>query len=177
MTDRASLASGSNRAAVTLGRIAAPFGVKGWVKVQSFTEPQEGLLGYRQWHVDVPGAGPRVLHPVEGRRHGHLLAVRLDGVASREAAAGLRNCDVRVPREDLPDPGPGQYYWADLVGLAVETTDGVGLGRVDHFVETPANPVMVVIGERERWLPLVPRHLKQVDLAAGRVVVDWDPDF
>ena len=102
---------------------------------------------------------------------------RLDGVNDRDAAAALSHCEVCVPREELPPAGPGQYYWADLVGLEVVTTQGEPLGRLDHIVETPGNPVMVVAGDRERWLPLVPRHLKSVDLEAGRIVVDWDPDF
>jgi 16S rRNA processing protein RimM len=162
---------------VVLGRIAGPFGVKGWVKVKSYTEPVEGILGYRDWHVSVPGAGPRTLRPIEGRRHGKLVVARLDGVDDRDAAAELVHCEISVPRGDLPPTGERQHYMADLEGLEVLTIDGQVLGRLDHFVETGANPVMVVIGERERWLPLVPHCLKGVDLAAGRIVVDWDPDF
>jgi 16S rRNA processing protein RimM len=162
---------------VVLGQFAGPFGVKGWVKVKSYTEPVEGILGYRDWHVSVPGAGPRTLRPIEGRRHGKLVVARLDGVDDRDAAAVLVDCEISVPRGDLPPTGERQHYMADLEGLEVLTTDGHVLGRLDHFVETGANPVMVVMGERERWLPLVPHCLKAVDLAAGRIVVDWDPDF
>lgn len=169
--------SGPAARGVTLGHIAGPFGVKGWVKVKSYTEPEEGILGYREWRVHVPHGGTRTLRPVEGRRHGKLVVARLDGVNDREAAAALSHCEVSVPRGELPPAGERQYYRADLVGLEVVATDGRPLGRVDHFVETPANPVMVVRGEREHWLPLVPRHLKSVDLDAGRIVVDWDPDF
>jgi 16S rRNA processing protein RimM len=162
---------------VTLGRIAGPFGVKGWVKVKSYTEPEEGILGYRAWQVSLPRGGARVLRPLEGRRHGRMVVARLEGVEDRDAAAALAGHEVSVPRSELPPAGERQYYWADLVGLDVVTLQGEPLGRVDHFVETPGNPVMVVTGERERWLPLVPRHLKSVDLAARRVVVDWDADF
>jgi 16S rRNA processing protein RimM len=162
---------------VVLGRIAGPFGVRGWVKVKSYTEPAEGILGYRDWHVSVPGSGPRRLSPVEGRRHGELVVARLAGIDDRDAAAALVHCEISVPRGDLPPTGERQYYLADLEGLEVLTIDGQVLGRLDHFVETGANPVMVVKGERERWLPLVPSCLKEVDLAAGRIVVDWDPDF
>lgn len=162
---------------VTLGRILGAFGVKGWVKVKSYTEPAEGILQYREWHVGVPHGDDRILRPLEGRRHGRLVVARLDGVDDRDGAAALAQCDVSVPRSELPPAGDHQYYWADLLGLEVVTTQGEPLGRVDHFVETPANPVMVVKGERERWLPLVPRHLKAVDLEARRVVVDWEADF
>ena len=177
MTATPSGPAGPGAPGVTLGRITGPFGVKGWVKVKSYTEPEEGILRYREWHVDVPRGGRRILRPLEGRRHGTAVVARLEGVDDREAAAALGHCDVSVPRSALPPLAEGEYYRADLVGLEVVTTEGHPLGRVDHFVETPANPVMVVMGERERWLPLVARHLRKVDLDAGRIVVDWDPDF
>jgi len=177
VTDTPSGPAGPGAPGVTLGRIAGPFGVKGWVKVKSYTEPQEGILRYREWHVDVPRAGRRVLRPLEGRPHGQVVVARLEGVDDRDAAAALSHCDVSVPRSALPPVADGQYYRADLIGLDVVTTDGHPLGRLDHFVETPANPVMVVMGDRERWLPLVPQHLRSVDLDARRIVVDWDPDF
>ena len=181
MTSRAATGSpgpdGPAAPGVTLGQVTGPFGIKGWVKVKSYTEPEEGILSYRAWHVELPRAGARVLRPLEGRRHGRLIVARIEGVDDRDAAAALAHCEISVPRSELPPAGEGQYYWADLVGLEVYTTGGEPLGRVDHFVETPGNPVMVVSGEREHWLPLVPRHLKAVDLEAGRIVVDWDPDF
>ncbi len=86
--------------------------------------------------------------------------------------------DVGLPRAELPAPAPGEYYWDDLVGCRVVTEADVELGVVTHFHDFPAAPVMAVRGtDRERWVPLVPRHLKQVDLDARRVVVDWDPEF
>ena len=177
MTDAPSGPAGPDAPGVTLGRIAGPFGVKGWVKVRSYTEPEEGILRYREWHVELPRGGRRILRPLEGRRHGDVVVARLEGVDDRDAAASLGRCDVSVPRSALPPLAEGQYYRADLVGLEVVTMEGHPLGRLDHFVETPANPVMVVLGDRERWLPLVSRHLKSVDLDARRIVVDWDPDF
>ena len=177
MTVEPSGPAGADPRAVTLGTIAGPFGVRGWVKVKSYTEPREEILRYPEWRVKLPRGGRRTLKPLEGRRHGNLVVVRLEGVDDRDAAAGLTHCEVTVPRSELPPLGGGEFYWADLEGLEVVTVEGVALGRLDHFVETPANPVMVVVGERERWLPLVPQHLKKVDLEAGRIVVDWDPDF
>jgi 16S rRNA processing protein RimM len=161
---------------VTLGRLHGAFGVHGWVKVRSYTDPPEAILGYPVWRLQSP-TGERELKPLDGHRHGEGLVARIEGIADRDAAALLGGHDIAVLRSEMPPPGPGQYYWDDLLGQQVETLDGTALGRLDHIVEGPANAVMVVIGERERWIPLVPQHLKQVDLATGRLVVDWDPDF
>jgi len=84
---------------------------------------------------------------------------------------------IEVRREELPPAGPREHYLADLVGLEVRNQAGARLGRVDHFVDTPANAVMVVKGEREYWVPAVPRHLLAVERSEGRIVVDWPEDF
>lgn len=177
MTGDPSGPAGPDDPGVTLGQIAGPFGVRGWVKVKSYTEPVEDILRFPAWQTKLPGGGTRVLKPLEGRRHGEMVVARLEGVVDRDEAGRLARCDVSVPRSALPPLPAGEHYRADLEGLDVLTTTGVVLGRLDHFVETPANAIMVVIGERERWLPLVPQYVKSVDLAARRIVVDWDPDF
>ncbi len=169
--------AGGSEPRVTLGQIGSPFGVQGWVKVNSYTEPVDEILDFPAWHLRVRGGEFRVLRLAEGRRHGDGLVARLEGVTDRDEAARLTLCDITVPRGALPPLASGEHYRADLEGLEVVTTEGVVLGRLDHFVETPANAVMVVLGAREHWIPLVRPHLRSVDLAAGRVVVDWDPDF
>jgi 16S rRNA processing protein RimM len=162
---------------IVLGRIAGPFGVRGWVKLQSFTEPPEQILGFARWRVTLAGGGSRELVPLEGRRHGKGLVVRLEGILDRDAAAALARPELWIERRELPALARGEYYRADLVGLEVVNLEEHRLGRVDHFLDLPANPVMVVCGEREHWVPLVPKHLRRVDLGRGRIVVDWDPDF
>lgn len=160
-----------------LGRILGPFGVRGWVKLQSYTEPPEQILEFPRWRVTAPAGAVRELVPLEGRRHGKGLVARLEGIADRDLAAALARNELWVERQELPALNQGQYYRADLVGLEVVDQAERRLGQVDHFVDLPANAVMVVKGEREHWVPLVPKHLRQVDLARGRIVVDWDPDF
>jgi len=162
---------------IVLGRISGPFGVRGWVKVASFTEPPEQILGFSCWHVALPAGGSRELRPLEGRRHGKGLVARIEGIADRDDAMALARGELWIERRELPALGAGEFYRADLVGLEVVNQEARPLGRVDHFLDLPANPVMVVSGEREHWVPLVPRHLRSVDLERGRVVVDWDPDF
>ena len=158
---------------VELGRIGAPFGVQGWVKVQSFTEPPDELLQFRRWTLRLPEQ-PRVEHRLlEGHWQGRGLVARLEGIEDRNAAERLRGASVEVPRRKLPDPGERQFYQADLIGLAVKSLEGQRLGVVEYFVDTPAHTVMVVRGEREHWVPATPQHLRRVDLAGGTIEVDW----
>jgi 16S rRNA processing protein RimM len=178
MTDAPGPAAGAERM-VILGRLAAPWGVKGWIRVHSYTDPPAAILSYPVWRLAGPGGGWETIHVLEGRPHGggRDLVVALEGVSNPEDARRYVSRDVGLPRAELPAPGPGEYYWDDLVGCQVTTVDGVELGVVTHFHDFPAGPVMAVRGpERERWVPLE-RHLKRVDLDARRVVVDWDPEF
>jgi 16S rRNA processing protein RimM len=114
-----------------------------------------------------------------GRAHGKILVARLEGCDDRDAAEALVGYEIQVPRSRLPDDlAPGEYYWADLVGLRVETLGGVELGRIARLFETGANDVIVVEGKRERLLPYVWQQVvREVDLGAGVMRVDWDPDF
>ena len=165
----------TDRSAVVLGRIGAPFGVQGWVKVNSYTDPPEGIVNYASWELVRAGQAER-RKVLDWKRAGRAVAVRLEGVGSREAAQGLTGCEVRVDRSELPPTAPGEYYWHDLVGLEAVNRDGVPLGRVTEVLELPAHPVLVLAGERERLVPLVRERLVSVDIAAGRMTLDWHPD-
>lgn len=164
-----------DRGVVVLGRIGAPFGLDGWVRVQSYTDPVEGIAGYREWDLDRGGSLGRVA-VLDWKRAGQGVAVRLEGIASREAAQGLTGAEVRVERARLPPAGPGEAYWHDLVGLEAVTPEGVELGRVSGILDLPAHPVLVIEGERERLVPLVRERLVAVDVDGGRVTLDWHPD-
>ena|SRR6056297_1591205 len=162
---------------VVLGKVTGLFGVRGWVKLWSYTDPARNLLDYRDIELGQGGAW-RKTRLVEGRPHGEGLVGRFEGAADRDSAAALVGAELAVPRERLPATGEGEYYWADLVGLEVVNREGVGLGRVERMMATGANDVMVVSGERERLLPFLPgRFVDEVDLDGGRIVVDWDPEF
>jgi 16S rRNA processing protein RimM len=157
-----------------LGRIGAPFGVKGWVHVDSYTDPTDGILDYEQWTLRL-GSGERVEYQlVEGHPHTDRLVARLEGIEDRDRAAALRGAVIEVDRAELPPTGEREYYQADLLGLPVRNLEGAVLGKVSYFADTPTGPMMVVgEGPREYWIPAVPRHLTKVDLAAGLVLVDW----
>lgn len=162
---------------IIIGRIVGVYGVLGWVKIHSYTRPQQGVFGYHQWLVGRPGQWqPAEL--ADWRRHGKSWLAKLEGVAGRDQARVYSGCDIAIPRASLPPLPAGEYYWADLMGLRVQTLEGVDLGRVDHLLETGGNDVLVVIGERERLIPFVPgRDVVMVDLDAALIRVDWDPQF
>jgi len=163
------------RPPVVLGRIGAPHGLAGWVKVHSFTEPLEGIVNYSPWEL-ARGASLGRRAVLEWKRAGSGIAVRLEGVGTREEAQALTGAEVRVERSALAEPGPGEVYWHDLMGLEAFSLTGVPLGRVTGVLELPAHPVLVLRGERERLVPLVPERLAGVDPAAGRLTLDWHPD-
>jgi 16S rRNA processing protein RimM len=159
---------------VELGRLGAPYGIKGWLHIESHTDPKQGLLEYRDWTLKF-SSGERAQHRLaEGRIHGEGLVARIEGVADRNAAARLTGARIEVQRERLPAPKKNEYYQADLVGMKVGNLAGAALGEVSHFVDSAAGPLMVIVGEgHEYWVPARPQHLKKVDLEARTIVVDW----
>ena len=160
---------------IELGRIRRPFGIKGWLHVESYTDPVEALLGYPSWSLRSR-AGARVAHRVaEGRAHGHDLVVRLEGLEDREQAQALVGAVVEVARSELPPTRAREYYRADLVGFAVVNRQGIELGALTHFVDGTNGATLVIrhAQGREYWVPAGAGHLWNVDLAARRIVVDW----
>lgn len=169
------------------GKITGSYGIKGWVRVHSYTDPQENFLALGQWHVQRRGE-PQPLAIDDGKAHGKGLVVHVEGVDDRTAAESLRGLQVLVPRDVLPPLDDGDYYWRDLEGLSVWCRDSDGqsdgdrvlLGEVDYLIETGANDVLVVracqgsIDTRERLIPYLPGQVvTRVDLAQRRIEVDW----
>lgn len=165
----------TSKDSLELGRIGSPFGIKGWVHVQSFTSPPERLLKYRDWTLSTPNGSGTAHSVLEGRAHGNGLVARLEGIEDRDRAAQLQGAMIHVARGALPRLRKRQYYQADLIGLAVSNLEDASLGKVSHFVQTPGGDVMVVSGAsgQEHWVPADKAHLAKVDLDAGQVVVDW----
>ncbi len=160
-----------------MGRISGVHGVKGWVRVFSYTEPRENIVNYQPWYLRR-GDDWQPWRLAEGRAHGKGVIARLEDCEDRDQALALMNCEIGVRRDQMPEPAPGEYYWNDLIGLNVVTLQNEQLGRVDHLLETGANDVLVVSGDRERLIPFVlDKVVKQVDLDAGVIQVDWDKEF
>ena len=159
-----------------MGRISAPFGVKGWVRVQPNTAATRNLLAYKTWWVGREGDW-REIAVADARVQGRTVVARLEGCDNRDATAALRGKSVAVPRAALPKTQSGEYYWADLIGLAVVNGGAQALGRITGVVQTGANDVLVVAGERERLIPFIAAVIRDVDLAAGVMRVEWDADY
>jgi 16S rRNA processing protein RimM len=162
---------------VSVGKISGIFGVKGWIKVYSYTEVRENILTYSPWIIKK-GKESKLVDVVGGKRHGKTLVANLDGLVDRDAAAELNGWDIFIRPDQLPKARRGEYYWADLIGLQVKTVDGIEFGTVQQILETGANDVVVIMGERERLIPFLQEQtIMSVDLDAGIMIVDWDPDF
>ena len=163
---------------VLLGRVLGAFGVRGELKLESFTDPKSAILRYQPWLLRDAQGRVRELAQARGRETAKGLVVTFPDVDDRDSAEALRGAEVYVARNVLPPPQPGEYYWVDLEGLRVVNLQGVEFGAVSHVFSTGANDVLAVQGERERMIPfLIPDYVTSVDFAAGLVTVDWDADF
>lgn len=168
----------SGQKSLLLGRIHGAFGVRGEVKLESFTDPVRGILRYQPWMLRRADGSETPVGGATGRETAKGLVATLPGIDDRDAAEALRGAELWVPRSVLPPPRPGEYYWVDLEGLRVANVDGVDFGVVSHLFSTGANDVLVAKGDRERLIPfLEPDYIRSVDFEAGLVTVDWDPDF
>ena len=167
---------------LVIGRIGGVYGVRGWVRIHSYTEPMENLLGYEDFKIRRRGQWQPIVIDA-GKRHGKGLIAHLEGVDDRSAAEKLRGSEIGVPRSILPELGEGDYYWHQLEGAEVWAA-GELLGRIDHLLETGSNDVMVVRpcegsrDDRERLVPWLPDSVvENIDTEAGRIEVNWDPEF
>ena len=167
--------SGESSALIQLGVVGAPFGVRGWIKLRSHTDPPERLLEHRSLVLGRGSVWQSYRIEASGRSGG-ALTVKLTGIEDRDQAQALRGAQVCVPRSELPQREIRDFYRADLIGCEVVNLEGIVLGDVQHFIETPAQVLMVVRGTQEFWIPAVPQHLRRVDLRERRLVVDWNAD-
>lgn len=160
---------------IALGYISAVHGIKGWVKIHSWTRPMEGILQYQPWLL---GEDKKPVTIVDGRKQGKGVAAILPGFENREQAATLIGTQIFVGRDQMPATGKDEYYWSDLEGLEVKTIKGELLGRVEKLMETGANDVLVIRGNREHLVPFIQgQYVTRVDLEEGMIEVDWDPEF
>ncbi|GFO76968.1 16S rRNA processing protein RimM [Bathymodiolus platifrons methanotrophic gill symbiont] len=162
---------------VSVGKVSGIFGVRGWIKVYSYTEIRENILTYSPWTLRK-GKESKSVRVIDGRRHGKTVVACLEGLNERDEAAELNGWEILINADQLPKARQGEYYWTDLVGLRVMAVDGIDFGTVEQMLETGANDVVVVSGERERLIPFLQgQTIINIDLLAGEMLVDWDADF
>jgi 16S rRNA processing protein RimM len=161
---------------VVLGKIVGTFGVKGWLKVSSYTEPLDNILDYEVLQIGGP-SGWSAIRIEDGRETGKGVIAKFAGIETPEAGRLRIGTELGVWRSELPAPAEGEYYWSDLEGLEALNVDGELLGRIDHFRTTPAGTVVVVKGAKDLWVPFVKERIVKVDIDAGRVVLDWPLDW
>ena len=169
--------SGAPRKLVTLGRVSGLLGVKGWLKIFSYTDPRDSIVDFETWVLRI-GNDEQTVELEDSRKHARTVAVKLKAIDDRDQAQTLVGADIAVERDALAPCQPGEFYWADLQGSAVVTVQGEPLGRLDYLFETGGHDVMVVIGDRQRLIPFVQgKVVREVRLEQGVVVVDWDPTY
>ncbi len=161
---------------IVMGRIAAPFGIKGWVKVQSFSDDPGTLMDFDSWRI---GRGDKhtVFHVDTVQDHSNTLVAKLDGIDDRDAAFALRAQEISIERSRLPPPADDEFYWSELIGLKVVNREGAVLGTVSSLMETGAHDLLVIKGVREHLIPFVAAFVGKVDVAGGVIEVDWGEDY
>jgi len=167
---------------IVIGKIGAPYGVKGWVKITTYTDETEGVFSYSPWLL---GEAEKEVTVDVWRTHNKGVVAKLIGVESRDDAESIKNLDISIKAEQLPQLTDDEYYWRDLVGMQVVTEAGYDLGAVKELFETGSNDVMLIranpndaFGQKERMVPfLFDQVIKQVDMQARTIKVDWDPGF
>lgn len=164
-----------------IGTIGAPYGVKGWVKINSYTDEKAGIFGYAPWII-----GTEQKYQVDQwRTHNKALVAKLTGIDSRDDAESIKNLDISIESSQLPELSEDEFYWRDLVGMQVVTDKGYSLGKIKEIFATGANDVMLIkantndaFGQKERMLPILfDQVIKQIDKTSATITVDWDPAF
>lgn len=168
---------------VLVGHISGAYGIQGWVRIRPYSSDADAMLYAKTWWLDKPGS--RDVDVLEAKIHGDDVVARLMGVADRNAAEALKGATVQVRRSHFPPLTDDEFYWVDLIGLAVENLEGESLGIVADLMDNGAHPILRVqsmpqpdVGRPKEWLiPFVDRFVKAVDQQAGKITVDWGLDF
>jgi 16S rRNA processing protein RimM len=162
---------------VVVGRFCRPHGIKGFIRVLSFTEPRDNLLNFPTWYIKQRQEWQPIERLNDEVTHKHILT-QVKGYVEREDVAALTNCDIAVPRNELPELDAGEHYWHELMGMQVVDLNGESLGEVTELMMTGSNDVLVVEGSQRYLIPyLVDEVIKRVDKTTRTITVDWDLDF
>ncbi len=162
---------------IIVGRVADAFGVKGQIKIRTFTEPPTNLLTYVNWTIERKSGEKQTYSVRSGQLHGKFLIAKLNGLETREQALTLKGCDIRVLVQDLAALPEGEYYHFELIGMVVSDVNGHLYGNVEQVMRTGANDVLVVTGARTTLIPYIADVIEQIDMENRKIYVRWYPDF
>lgn len=166
---------------LVIGRLLAPHGVRGWIKFRSFTEDPSACFDFSPWTIRAagpPSLPPREIEVLECREQGELFLLRLAGIDDRDQAQRLSGTDVSVPANSLPELDDSEYYWRELIGMAVRNNTGSSLGLVADVMDNGAHDILVVrASDRERLIPFLAPYLLSVERSTREIVVDWNEEW
>ena len=169
---------------ITLGKVGAVYGIKGWLKIHSFTDETDAILDYFPWSLKL-GNNVQTVEITDWRKHNKGLIVKVAGIDDRDEAQAFVGSEILTSEAALPELPQGDFYWRDLIGLSVVTNKGYDLGVVTDMMETGANDVLVVkanlndgFSKKERLIPyLFEQVIESVSIENKQICVDWDPGF
>jgi 16S rRNA processing protein RimM len=159
---------------VVMGEVIAPFSIKGWLRIRTFTDELDALARYSRWWLKL-AAGWTMFELADFEIGNKGMTALLAGIADRTQAESLRNVQIAVSRSQLPQLADDEFYWNDLIGFSVETPQHAKLGNLDGLLETGAQDVLVVKGDAEHLIPVA--LIKEIDLKEKRITVDWGLDY
>ena len=160
-----------------MAKVLVPYGVNGWVKVYSFTEKLESFLQYKKLFLSKDQKNWIEIKVIEIKLHGKTIVANFLEIANRTQAENYKGYLIGVPKNLLPRLKEEQYYWSDLIGCEVLNVQNISFGLVDTFIETGANDVIVVKGDKERLIPYTTKAVLKVDTINRKIMVDWNEDF
>ena len=159
-----------------VGKINGFFGLQGWVKLLSFTEPRKNILTYHPWYFLEDGQYKEV-EVTNGREQSKTIVAHIKNVDNRDQSQKFIGQDIYIDKEQLPQLKPGEYYWYEMIGFEVVNQNNEKLGIVDYFVETGSNNVLVTKGKKEHWIPYIEPFLISTNPETKQITVDWDQNF
>ncbi len=162
---------------VIIGCLGAVHGVRGWLKIHSYTDPITNILEYPNWQIQHKNQW-RPLDVEDSKINNNTILIKIRDINDRDIAKTYTNDLIAINREALPEPGENEYYWSDLIGLNVTNTAGIMLGKIVEMRDTGANDIIIIQGEKRRHLvPYLNHVIQSIDLDKQQMIVDWDDDF
>ena len=166
----------SDEKKLLVGKINGFFGIKGWVKIFSYTEPRKNILSYQPWYI-INNGNYEILEITDGREQSKTIVAHIKGIDNRDLSINLIGQDLYINQDQLPTLDDGKHYWYELDGFKVINQNQTNLGVVDYLVDTGSNNVIVTKGEKEHWIPYIEPFLLSIDKDNKEILVDWDEDF